>query len=249
MFDVKAQERLGYYVYALFDSGDDPSWPFYVGKGCGNRVFSHAIGEAIEENEDDPLSPKLQRIRDIKQSGRVVVHKIIRFGLSEDEAFKVEAALIDLVNHIKPDTLKNEISGQGVAQGFYDANDLATSLCAEELESDLPLLLIKIERRWSELLEKYGSASSVPLDAIYDATKGNWKLNIIRAQRAVCVLAVARGLVRAVFVPSGWSEAGYEKRKRMTGYENSSTYQHFVGTSVAHLFERGSQNPVRYLQC
>lgn len=248
MFDVKAQEKLGYYVYGLFDSAE-PGWPFYIGKGCGNRVFSHAGGEAIEENDDDPLSQKLQHIRDIKSSGRTVLHKIIRFGLSEDEAFKVEAALIDLVNHIKPDTLKNQISGQGIAEGFYDANDLATALCAKDLESDLPLLVIKIERRWSELVAKHGSASSVPLSATYDATKGDWRVNIVRARRAECVLAVARGLVRAVFVPSGWSDAGYEKRKVMNGQNDSTKYQHLVGTSVAHLFERGSQNPVCYLRC
>lgn len=248
MFDAKGQERLGYYVYGLFDSGE-PAWPFYIGKGSGNRVFSHAMGEAVEVREDDPLGQKLQHINDIKHSGRTVRHKIIRFGLSEDEAFKIEAALIDLVNHIRPDTLKNEISGQGVAEGFYDASDLAMSFGAKALETDLPLLVIKIERRWSELLAKYGSASSVPTSDIFDVTKGDWKLSISRAQRAECVLAVARGLVRAVFVPSGWSDTGHENRKIMTGQSDSSKFKHFVGTSVAHLFERGSQNPIRYLRC
>lgn len=248
MFDTKAQERLGYYVYGLFDSGK-PELPFYIGKGCGNRVFSHANGEILQENEDDPLSQKIQHICNIKRSGRTVLHKIIRFGLSEDEAFKIEAALIDLVNHIQPDTLKNEISGHGVAEGFYDAIDLATSLSAADLDSDLPLLLIKIERQWSKLVEEHGAAFSVPLSAIYDAVKGDWKLNISRANQAECVLAVARGLVRAVFVPSGWSDAGNENRKVMVGQNDNTKYKHFVGTSVACLFGRGSQNPVRYLRC
>lgn len=248
MFDVKAQERLGYYVYGLFDSGA-PDLPFYIGKGSGNRVFSHANGEPVTQTEDDPLSPKLKLISEIKGSDREVHHKIIRFGLSKDEAFKIEAALIDLVNHIKPDTLKNEISGQGVSEGFYDANDLATSLCAAELATDLPLLVIKIERRWSELVKKYGTGFSVPRDAIYDAIKGDWKLNTVRAQRASCVLAVARGIVRAAFVPSGWTDSGFENRKKMTGELYSTEFELLTGTSVAHLFERGSQNPVRYLRC
>lgn len=248
MFDVKAQERLGYYVYGLFDSGT-PGWPFYIGKGSGNRVFSHANGEPVARTDDDPLGQKLQHISDIKQAGRTVLHKIIRFGLSEDEAFKIEASLIDLVNHIQPDTLKNEISGQGVSEGFYDANDLATSLCAAELETELPLLVIKIERRWSALVAMYGSGSVVPRDEIYDAIKGDWKLNIGRAQRAACVLAVARGIVRAAFVPSGWTDAGYDNRKTMIGQLDGTEFQCLAGTSVAHLFERGSQNPVRYLRC
>lgn len=248
MFDIKAQERLGYYVYALFDS-DEPNWPFYIGKGCGNRIFAHAKGEPTPQADDEPISTKLQLIAEIKNANRTVVHKIIRFGLSEEEAFKIEASLIDLANYIRPDTLRNEISGQGVAEGIYDAADLAFSLAAKEIQPDRPLLVIKIERRWDALVSQWGSATAVPVNSIYDAIKGDWKLNIARASRAECVLAVARGLVRAVFIPSGWTNAGYENRKVMTGILDSKQLQHFVGTSVAHLFERGSQNPVRYLQC
>ncbi len=255
-FDQKAQEKLGFYVYGLFDPRPPndpcaPKWPFYVGKGCGNRVFSHAEGEIPQQTEDEPLSAKLQQIREIKAAGEKVIHKVIRFGLSEQEALKIEAALIDLINYVKPDMLKNEISGQGVAEGFYDAADLALSLHAEELQSERPLLVIKIERQWTDLIEKFGSANKVPRDEIFAATKGDWRVSIPRAQRADCVLAVARGLVRAVFVPSGWTDAGYENRRKMTGEKNGSSndFQKFVGTSVAHLFERGSQNPIRYLRC
>ena len=154
-----------------------------------------------------------------------------------------------IITIIKPDTLKNAISGQGMAEGFYDAAGLALSLCAEELQSERPLLVIKIERQWTDLIGKYGSASAVPRDEIFTATKGNWKASVSRAQRADCVLAIARGLVRAVFVPSGWTDAGYDNRKKMTGEKDGSDFQKFVGTSVAHLFERGSQNPIRYLRC
>lgn len=44
MFDAQGQETLGYYVYGLFHP-DRPNWPFYIGKGSGNRVFSHAAGQ------------------------------------------------------------------------------------------------------------------------------------------------------------------------------------------------------------
>jgi len=248
MFDSKAQEYLGYYVYALFDSAN-PKIPFYIGKGRGNRVFAHASGADIDLNEDEVLSPKLQLIAEIKKAGRKVEQQIIKFGLSEDEAFKVEASLIDLVNYMMPDTLKNQISGQGVAEGIYDADELATSLGAQQLQSELPLLVIKIERKWGEFIQKYGSSSAIPPEEIYDATKGNWRLSTSRASRAVCVLSVARGLVRAVFVPTGWADAGYENRKVMKDVQSAEAYREFVGTSVAHLFQRGSQNPVRYLRC
>ena len=211
MFDSKAQEYLGYYVYALFDSANSKI-PFYIGKGRGNRVFAHASGADIDLNEDEVLSP-------------------------------------NLVNYMMPDTLKNQISGQGVAEGIYDADELATSLGAQQLQSELPLLVIKIERKWGEFIQKYGSSSAIPPEEIYDATKGNWRLSTSRASRAVCVLSVARGLVRAVFVPTGWADAGYENRKVMKDVQSAEAYREFVGTSVAHLFQRGSQNPVRYLRC
>lgn len=250
-FDIKAQEKLGFYVYGLFDSGN-PNLPFYLGKGCGNRVFSHARGEQFFKAEDELLSRKYQNISDIRNAGRLVIHKIIRFGLSEDEAFKIEASLIDLVNLINPDTLKNEISGQGVSEGIYDACDLAIALCAKEMAINEPLILIKIERLWSELITKYGSSTNIPLQEIYNATKGNWRLDLNRVRKASCVISVARGIVRGIFIPIEWSESGFGNRKKMLCDVNElgkSNFQNHVGTSVAHLFSKGSQNPIRYLQC
>jgi hypothetical protein len=40
MFDVKAEEKLGFYVYALIDPRE-PNVPFHVGKGYRNPVFTH----------------------------------------------------------------------------------------------------------------------------------------------------------------------------------------------------------------
>ena len=49
-FSEKALDALnGYYVYALVDPRNDKV--FYIGKGIGNRVFSHEI-----ESEKSPLS-------------------------------------------------------------------------------------------------------------------------------------------------------------------------------------------------
>lgn len=249
MFDVQAHEKLGFYVYALFDPRK-PRVPFYIGKGCGNRIFAHTADEVPAADFDNEfLSAKLALIREIQTAGQEVMHKILRFRLSEEEAFKVEGSLIDMVNHMHPGTLTNQISGQGIADGIHDARDLAVSLQARELVANIPLLLIKIERKWSTLLGQYGSAADVPSSAIYEATRESWKLNPARANRAECVLAIARGLVRDVFVPTGWSEPDENGRRTMTGQTDPSKYLHLKGRSVAHLFERGSQHPLRYLLC
>ncbi len=83
-------ERLGYYVYRLVDRRNDET--FYVGKGKGGRILQHvtdARSSAIE-------SRKLNRIREIEAGGSSVSFLIHRHGLTEKEAFEVEAALIDV---------------------------------------------------------------------------------------------------------------------------------------------------------
>jgi hypothetical protein len=249
MFDQRTQELVGYYVYALFDP-KTPLIPFYVGKGRGNRVFAHAAGEADLDTADDLLGAKLSLIREIRNRGDRVDHKIVRWSLLEEEAFKLEAALIDMVNHMLPETLKNEVSGHGVAEGFRDAMDLAIELGATQLKTNLPIMIIKIDRRWDELVNEFSSASGVPTDRIWAATQGEWKVNPDRASRAVCVLSVARGLVRAVFVPSGWeASTSMEGRKRMSGMADSTRFKEFIGQSVSGCFQKGSQNPIKYLGC
>ena len=60
-FSEKALDALnGYYVYALVDPRNDKV--FYIGKGIGNRVFSHEL-----ESGKSPSSEKkkLHKIRDI----------------------------------------------------------------------------------------------------------------------------------------------------------------------------------------
>ena len=91
-FPQSVIEKLGYYVYLLIDPGTGKV--FYVGKGTGNQIFSRIKG-AIET----PLeSDKLNKIREIHSNGLQVEHSIIRHGLTEKEAFEVEAALIDFMD-------------------------------------------------------------------------------------------------------------------------------------------------------
>ncbi len=251
MFDAKAQESLGYYVYALFDSGApaDARWPFYVGKGRGNRVFAHAAGEPPPPSEPHVLGPKLRTISEIKASGRKVIHLIVRYALTEEEAFRVEASLIDLLEHIRPGSLTNAVFGHGVVTGLIDCDDLAVDLNAKPLVTDVPLLVIKIEHRWRELHERYGAASRVPEVDIYEVTMGHWRISERRAAHARCVLAVARGIVRAVFVPTGWTTSLRPGRKMMTGRGDATAWGHFLHTSVAHLTPAGARSPILYVNC
>ena len=92
-FKQSVIESLGHYVYCLVDPRDNRI--FYIGEGCGNRVFNHAH-DALNENLQ---SLKLDTIRDIIAQGMDVEYYIIRHGMAQDVAFIVESVLIDLLTY------------------------------------------------------------------------------------------------------------------------------------------------------
>ena len=82
-----AEERLGYYVYALRNPIDKKV--FYVGKGVGSRVLAHANG--VIDADDIPETMKIQTIRSIHDAGESVESFIIQHGLASDKhAFQTE---------------------------------------------------------------------------------------------------------------------------------------------------------------
>lgn len=58
--------RLGHYVYRLIDPRNGMT--FYVGRGQGDRVFSHASGKAKPTGSEDEETLKLKTIRTIKNA-------------------------------------------------------------------------------------------------------------------------------------------------------------------------------------
>ncbi len=75
-----------YYVYALLDPRQNPARPFYVGKGKGSRKDSHLL--------KDEASAKGLRIQEIRAAGLEPVSQIMITGLSESQAYLLEAQLI-----------------------------------------------------------------------------------------------------------------------------------------------------------
>jgi len=193
-FSKKVLEKLGgsgksgYYVYRLVDPRNFET--FYVGKGYGNRVFQHAKAatKMKKEKDEDEESLKIRLIREIITGGKDVVAMIHRWNLTEQEAFEVEAALIDCYPG-----LTNIQSGHGSDYGLISAEDLAAKLGVEEYkEPDENYIIIKTTE---PVVDKKG---------LYDAVRSAWRADLNKAQKYKYVLGIVNGMVREVYEVSKW---------------------------------------------
>lgn len=249
-FAPKVAHAMGVYVYRLIDPRTDEA--FYVGKGVGNRVFDHVnCAEQLlvsqQPDGEDTASLKLGRIREIMDAGFEVSHVIHRHGLTDEVAFEVEAALID----VYPE-LTNLQSGR--------ASGVRAAMSVEELEalyalpvlgdcSDLKLVLINV----NALDGDRGRAS------VYDQVRFAWKINVARAGGADLVLAVRRGVVIGVYT-AVWKSATVEnfpefglhlpERWGFVGEPASShMWERLVGERGKRIVEETMlhvRNPIRY---
>jgi hypothetical protein len=76
-----------FYVYIYLDPRNYE--PFYVGKGYGNRAYRHLV--------DDGDTLKVRKIKKLKRAGYTPVIKFPFKGLSEQDAFDFEKALIFVI--------------------------------------------------------------------------------------------------------------------------------------------------------
>ena len=191
-FSPEVQERIGYYVYRLIDPRNGQT--FYIGKGKGNRIFQHCIGElklSVDERETD--SEKIKTIQQIRSLGLEVIHIIHRHGMDEKTAFEVEAALIDATPGITN------------IQGGYGSNDFGP-LHVNELEQlykseildvgEEKCLLIKVRQ---DTVDSFG---------LYQATRHCWKLNRKKLDNISYVISTVNAIVREVYNVADWVPVG-----------------------------------------
>lgn len=185
MFNQATVEEIKYYVYSLIDPRNNKV--FYIGKGCGQRVFAHVQ----DANKSPRNTPKLDLIREIQEAGYEVQHCIIRHGLqSEQVAYEVESALIS----IHPD-LTNAVKGHGANRGPASVEELNIMYGAELANLDgLNVMMIKINK-------SYGTIPTI------DATRFSWKVRKVMTDKADVVLGVANGVIRGVYVALGWVQS------------------------------------------
>ena len=244
-FPAGVAEQLKWYVYRLIDPRNGET--FYVGKGQGNRVFSHANG-LLSEDEGDVSDPKLQRIKDIKLAGLEVAHVIHRHGIdSSRTAYEVEAALIDAYPG-----LTNKVRGHGTRDyGNRHVEEIIGEYAGEEFEVKEPLMVISI------------GVSYYLWHSAYDAVRYSWKISPWRFDRYKLVLASLRGMIVGAYRPAMWLPGtkdnfrqfvefpGYTEAPDRWGFEGEDaepeTWNFYVRKRVPGKYRRkGSRSPVRF---
>lgn len=228
-------DKIAYYVYALIDPRTKKV--FYVGKGKGNRIYAHVeASEAVDTKEVD----KIATIRAIRSAGKQVGHVVIRHGLSESEAFAVEASLINYIESVQKIALTNLMSGHYTAEsGIRTIEDIEIQYEAKPAVITHPMVLIRINQAYKPGMTK---------SALYEVTRKHWKMSPrVKSYRYAC--AVYLGIVRDVYEVSRWYESTevpgrweFEGKKALP-----EIHERYLHTSVAHLMSQGSQNPFRYI--
>jgi len=228
--------KLRWYVYRLIDPRNGET--FYVGKGKGNRIFSHVRAE--QKIDGDALDNKLKRIREIRLAGLQVVPVIHRHGMDEKTSLEIEAALIDAYPG-----LTNTAGGTGSDDyGPMHVDEIIRRYAAAPAVFEHRALLITVNRSAAET-------------SLYEATRFAWKVSHEKAKQAEVVLAAVEGLIRGAFIADDWLPAtsanfpGREdvpERLGFVGREASEEiWQLYVGKRVPDEYrKRGAANPIRY---
>ena len=220
-FSPKAKEALVHYVYVYSDP--DTHKPFYVGKGKGDRVFNHL--------SDRSESDKVRKINDIKARGKEPVIEILAHGLDEETAFKVEAAVIDLIGI---DNLTNQHRGH--ESSLYGKIDVSTlnarysheELCLDDIVDNV--LLIRINKLYRNDMTDM---------ELYEATRGYWKVSPDQAKNIDYVLSVYDGMVLEAYEAVDWYPAHTTLMERVdtrTNEEVSDRYE-FIGRIAANKIQ------------
>lgn len=222
-----------YYVYRLVDPRTLQT--FYVGKGCGNRVFDHAeAAKHLVDKDNDEISLKFQQILDIIAAGKDVMCIIHRWNLTERQAYAVEAALIDCYPG-----LTNAQNGHDSQFGLISAEDLEKSCAvAEYIE---PTSLYVIVKTTPAVIAAKGS--------LYEATKNAWVASLKSVRRYKYVLSVVYGIVREVYEVDNWYVCSPDRRR--IGFDGKPTSDAEMlalkGKRIPKIYSRkGLANPFQY---
>lgn len=238
-FSETVAAKLGHYVYRLIDPRNGTT--FYVGRGRGDRVFSHAEGQDKPNDPEENEALKLRMIRAIKNAGFQVQHVIHRHRMSEQTAKEVESALIDAYPG-----LANIQGGEDSNRGVMHAEEAIRLYEAPEATFKHKLILINVNK-------------SIEDRDLIDAVRYAWDIKPERANKADYVLAVRRGLIIGAFKAKEWLEATPENfpsfpavERRKYGFQGQDAPDDIEKLYLQKRVPKKLRpfgNPIRYVNC
>lgn len=240
-FSPEIVDEIKSYVYIYSDP--DTQKPFYIGKGQGNRCFQHF--------EDQSESDKVQKLNELKKNNKKPLIELLRYGLTDNEASLLEAALIDFAG---PDCLANKVRGlHSRSLGRVFVEDIILKYSAENAVIQEKALLITINKLYHSRMSD---------EELYEATRGIWKVSE-RRNKAQLAFAVFQGIIREVYEISRWHPSGtlpykYRDASSFAGlrrweFEGEKVPEDirnkYLKKSVRNYMPKGNQNPIKYINC
>jgi hypothetical protein len=239
-FTGSIQDKIKYYVYLYIDPRNEQI--FYVGKGRGNRAFSHL--------KEKSKSEKNLRISDIQKDGLQPKIEILVHGLEDEStARKIEASIIDLLGI---DNLTNIQSGYESREfGRMSTEQLRALYGAKKVIIRESAILININKSF-----RYGMS---PVE-LYDASRSAWVLGLKR-EKPILALAVYQGIVQEVYKIASWFPNNTTLNSRKTPAEDPRDERwEFVGQIAEDSIRKryryndvsdymGPRNPINYVNC
>ena len=230
-FSNNTVAELKSYVYGLKYPNTARNY-FYIGKGTGNRVFSH-VNQKIKSGIKDPKFDVIQSLK--KQGGPEI--DIIRHGLTNEQALLLEATLIDVFG-VKQIT--NKVKGVDSGKyGIMSLKNIEANYKGKDFDADISAVCFKINQAWhKDMTEEH----------LYNKVRGNWALNINRAKKAEYGIGVCDGVIRGIYKICNWERGRSSTRSYryfFNGYKEEKM-QKYVGYNLTNHLGHAVRGPLFY---
>ena len=201
-FPSSIHGELQNYIYAYYDPTVSSDLPFYIGRGIGNRAFSH-----LKESHNSEVQKILSKLKNLgtKPKIRIIIH-----GLNAQQAKIAETAAIALLGK---DNLANLVKGSRSAFTNASPREIIDHYNARGVILKHKVIMI-IRNPWNPEL---------PEQEHYDRTRSAWRLGN-KKDLAEYAFLVHQGIVKRIYIIASWYPDGTTFHSRNNPDPNNPYY-------------------------